>query len=78
MLVLRRGVALVAAGAACGVVGVLAGGKVLASVLFEISPTDPFTLALVCVVLLAVAVAASYLPARRATRVDPARVLRGP
>jgi predicted permease len=78
MLVMRRAVALVAAGAACGVVGVLAGGRVLASVLFEISPTDPFTLALVCVVLLAVAVAASYLPARRATRVDPARVLRGP
>jgi putative ABC transport system permease protein len=50
--------------------------RVLASLLFKLSPTDPGTLGAVAVLLAAVALLASYLPARRATRVDPLVALR--
>jgi ABC-type antimicrobial peptide transport system permease subunit len=64
-------------GAAVGVVGTLAGSRVIASLLFEVSPTDPVALLGACVVLLAVAALAAYLPAYRASRVDPSRALQG-
>jgi ABC-type antimicrobial peptide transport system permease subunit len=44
--------------------------------LFDVSPTDPLSLGGACVVLLAVGAGAAYLPARRATRIDPAQALR--
>lgn len=54
----------------------LALGRVLSSLLFGIEPTDPGTLAGVAVVLLAVSLTASYLPAHRASRLDPQVALR--
>jgi len=50
---------------------------VLTALLYEVSPTDPVTLLAVGLTLLGTALAASWLPARRATRVRPAEVLRG-
>jgi ABC-type antimicrobial peptide transport system permease subunit len=61
---------------AIGVAGALAVTRVMASLLFDLSPTDPLTFVGVTVVLGAVAVLASYLPARRAARVDPIVALR--
>jgi predicted permease len=75
--VLRRAMLVSLGGAAVGVVGTLAGSRVIASLLFEVSPTDPVALLGACVVLLAVAALAAYLPAYRASRVDPSRALQG-
>jgi ABC-type antimicrobial peptide transport system permease subunit len=75
-LVLCRGMTLAGAGAAAGVVGALAVTRLLANMLYNISPYDPMTLAAVLVVILAVSLMACYLPARRATRVDPAVAVR--
>jgi ABC-type antimicrobial peptide transport system permease subunit len=50
--------------------------RVLSKLLFGVGPRDPLSFATVALVLLGVAVAASYVPARRAARVDPARALR--
>ena len=74
--VLGRGAALVLAGIAVGFAGALASGRLLAGLLFGIEPGDPGTLLLVPLVLGAVAILASWLPARRAMRIDPAVVLR--
>jgi predicted permease len=70
-LVLRRAMTLVVAGAAFGLVGALALSGTLGSLLFEIAPTDPVTHAGVVATLLGVGALAAWLPARRATRVDP-------
>jgi predicted lysophospholipase L1 biosynthesis ABC-type transport system permease subunit len=75
-IVLERSLRLVAAGAVLGLAGALALTRVLRSLLFETAPTDPLTLAGVTALLLAVALLASYLPARRAARMDPAATLR--
>jgi putative ABC transport system permease protein len=75
-LVLGHAFSVVGIGAAAGLAAALAASRVLRSMLFEISPTDPATLAGVCTLLLAVALIAAYLPARRATRIDPAEALR--
>ncbi len=63
-------------GTAIGLAGALAGGRVIRSLLFEVSPTDPTTLAAAVALLLLVAAFATWLPARRATQVDPATTLR--
>jgi ABC-type lipoprotein release transport system permease subunit len=75
-LVLREGMSLAAAGTAAGLLGALALSRLLSSVLFGISATDPLTLAAMSALLVLVALAACVLPARRATRVDPAVCLR--
>jgi predicted permease len=75
-LVLRQGVKLALAGVALGLVGALALGRVLWSLLYQVSAADPVTFASVSAIAIAVAVLACYLPARRATAVDPANALR--
>jgi putative ABC transport system permease protein len=75
-MVVREALGVVGIGLAIGVAGALALTRVLASLLYEVSPTDPLTFAGVTIVLAAVAVSASYLPARRAARVDPIVALR--
>ena len=67
---------LVAIGLVLGLALTLAGGRVVRSLLYGMSPTDPLTLVVVALVLLGVAVVATWLPARRATRVDPMIALR--
>jgi predicted permease len=78
---LRRGVLgqalrVTAIGAAVGLAAALAGSRLLAKLLFEVSPTDPVSLVGSAGLLLAVAVVAAYLPARHATQVDPVDALR--
>ncbi|MGZ4858890.1 MAG: ADOP family duplicated permease [Candidatus Angelobacter sp.] len=75
-LVLGQGVRLTVMGAIAGVIGSLALTRLLKSQLFDIKPTDPATLIGVAVLVLLVAVAACYVPARRATHVDPLVALR--
>jgi putative ABC transport system permease protein len=74
--VLHQGLLLALAGVAVGVVGALAAGRLLASQLFGVAPSDPVTLAGVAALLLATTLLAAYIPARRAARVDPLVVLR--
>ena len=75
-MVVRRTLALSAAGIALGMGGALAATRLLATLLFEITPTDVPTFVATAVAILLAAVAASYLPARRATRVNPLLALR--
>jgi predicted permease len=75
-MILRQGLALAIAGAALGLVGALIVSHLMTGLLFGVTPTDPLTFAVVTLVLTAVALAASYTPARRATRVDPMVALR--
>jgi predicted permease len=75
-LVLRRGMALAAAGTALGVLGALAVNRFLSGLLFDVSPTDAATLGAVAVVLLGVSALASVIPARAGTRIEPAAALR--
>jgi predicted permease len=74
--VLRQGMAPVLAGMALGLAGAFYLSRLLAGMLFQVEPGDPLVLTLVALVLVAVALAASLLPALRATRVDPAVALR--
>jgi len=74
--VLGYGARLAVIGVVIGVSGGLAGTRVLSSLLYGVRATDVATFATAAVVLLGVAMAASYVPARRATRVDPMRALR--
>jgi putative ABC transport system permease protein len=75
-LVLGQGTRLAAAGVGAGIVMTLASTRAMGSLLYGVSPTDPLTIGGVAALLLAVALAASWLPARRATRVDPLVALR--
>ncbi|MDP1570135.1 MAG: ABC transporter permease [Vicinamibacterales bacterium] len=74
--VMGQGLWLTAAGLAAGIAGALALNRVLASLLFEVQPTDPATFAGVALTITVVALIACFLPAHRATRVDPMLVLR--
>jgi putative ABC transport system permease protein len=76
-MVMRQGMRLTVAGLVLGLVGVLSLTRVLASFLYGVEPYDPLTLLGVAVVLLLVCAAACLSPARRATAVDPVRVLQG-
>lgn len=75
-MVVKEGLALGVAGVTLGLLGAIAMGRALAGLVFGVSPTDPVTLIAVGALLAGVAAAASWLPARRAMRVDPAVVLR--
>jgi putative ABC transport system permease protein len=75
-LVVGEGVLLATAGIAVGLAGALALTRLLANLLFGVTPTDPATLAAAVLLLASIAAVASYLPARRALRVDPAVALR--
>jgi predicted permease len=75
-IVLRDMVGLVAVGTAVGLAAAAAGGRLIANLLFGLEGTDPVTLAGAALLLLGVAAAASYGPARRASRIDPLIALR--
>ena len=75
-LVLREAFVLAAIALLLGLAGSIALSRVLQSLLFEVTPTDPVTLASVCFLVLAVTALAAVLPARRATRIDPLVALR--
>jgi predicted permease len=75
-LVFRQGFVLIGSGLLLGVFGSLAASRAISALLFGISPTDPWTFAGVVVVQLAVGAIALYLPARRASRLEPAIALR--
>jgi predicted permease len=76
MLILKQGVSVAALGMAVGIAAALALTRLMSSLLFGISATDPFAFGAVAIALMAVAVLACYIPARRATRVDPMTALR--
>jgi predicted permease len=75
-LVLRQGIALAIVGAVVGIGVALGLTRYLAAMLYDVHPNDPVTLIAVAVLLVLVALAACYIPARRATRVDPMVALR--
>ncbi len=75
-MVVAQSVKLAAAGVVAGLLGSLAVTRVMRSVLFDVSPTDPLTLVSVSALMLLLAAVASYIPARRATRVSPVEALR--
>jgi len=75
-VVLGDGVKVIAAGVALGAAGAFALTNVLTTMLYEVSPTDPTVFATTCAGVGLVALAACYMPARSATRVDPMIVLR--
>jgi predicted permease len=75
-LVLRDGSKLTLLGAGCGLAGSLALTHFLSSLLYGVKPTDPLTLVAVSLLLLGIALLACYIPARRATQVDPTLALR--
>ena len=76
VLVLRQGLLLALAGSAVGIVGALLLARLMSKLLFGVPPTDPLTFVGVAVLMLIIALIASYIPARRATRVDPIVALR--
>jgi putative ABC transport system permease protein len=75
-LVMKQGAGMVIVGLVAGLVTAFALTRLMASVLFSVAPTDAVTFASVTVVLAVVALAACYVPARRATEVDPMETLR--
>ena len=75
-LVLRQAMVLASTGLALGLAGAIAATRLLSSVLFEVKPSDPATYAAVAASVAIVALAASYIPARRASQVDPLVALR--
>ena len=75
-MVVRRGVVLTVTGLVIGLVGAFALTRVLAGVLFGVSPTDPASYVGISLLLFTVALVASYVPARRAAKVEPAVALR--
>ncbi len=75
-LVVGEGIRVAVIGVAVGAVAALAAGRAIRSLLFDVSATDPVVFSLTAIALVCVAAGASYLPARRAARVDPAVALR--
>jgi putative ABC transport system permease protein len=75
-MIVRQGMSLVAVGVCLGLVGAFALTRVMSSLLFEVRPNDPLTFLFVALFLCLVALVACYVPARRATKVDPLVALR--
>jgi putative ABC transport system permease protein len=75
-LVVGQGLKLTLIGVVVGVAGALAFRRFLSGLLYGVKPTDPLTLVLVSLILTAIALLASYIPARRATKEDPLAALR--
>jgi len=75
-LVMNESMVLVAAGIAIGVADAIAATRTVSSLLFGVAPTDPGTMAGAIVVIVLVSALAGYLPARRASRIDPIVALR--
>jgi ABC-type antimicrobial peptide transport system permease subunit len=75
-MILREGLAMVTAGLAVGLLLAFATGKIVSSILFEVSSTDPFAFTIAPIVLMAAALLATWLPARRATKISPMAALR--
>jgi predicted permease len=76
LMILREGLTMAAAGIVVGLIAAASLSRLLGGLLYGVKPNDPVTFALVPVLLAVVALLASYLPARRATRVDPTTALR--
>jgi len=75
-MILREGIAMVAAGVALGLLLAFGTGKIVSSILFDVSATDPFAFTLAPAVLTLAALIATWLPARRATKISPMAALR--
>jgi len=75
-MVVRQAMGPVVLGLLAGIAGALAAGRILAGLLYEVSPRDPQLLAIAALLLAAIGLAASFLPARRAMRTDPLNALR--
>ena len=75
-MVLGQGVKMAAIGVAIGLLGAFWLSRLIASLLYDVAPTDPVTFATVALILVMVATAACYFPARRALAVDPVEALR--
>jgi putative ABC transport system permease protein len=75
-LILGEGIGLAACGVGLGLIGTVGLAGTLRSLLFEVSPVDPLVLAATCAALIALTIGASFIPARRMMRVDPAVALR--
>jgi predicted permease len=76
VMVVRQGLKVVLVGVAIGIAGALVLTRFLASLLFGVRPTDPLTFTAVSLILIAVALLACYIPARRASKIDPMVALR--
>jgi predicted permease len=74
--VLRRTMTLVGTGVVLGILGALLVARVIASLLYQLQPSDPISFGMTIIVLLLAGIAAGYLPARRASRLDPMAALR--
>ena len=75
-MILREGIAMVIAGLALGLLLAFGTGKIVSSILFQVSPTDPFAFTLAPAVLTIAALLATWIPARRATKISPMAALR--
>jgi ABC-type antimicrobial peptide transport system permease subunit len=75
-LVMRESLLLVAVGVGVGLATALATTRLVSTLLFGLTPTDPLTIALATLLMIGAAAIAGYLPARRASRVDPLVALR--